>query len=722
MNKNITKINLIRFISCVAILLYHLGLLKGGYLAVCTFFVLTGYLGVISNYPKKDFNLKSYYLKRLKKIYLPLIITVFTTLTVLSFLKNITYLNYKKEIISILFGYNNFWQLNAQLDYFTRFVSSPFMHLWYIAIILQYELVFPIILIGIKKISTKVSKILPYIILLIIGVGSYYIFYKITKNNQIMNAYYSTLTRLFSIVFGMIIGLFHTKYKPVIIRNKFINNIVFYLYIIVLIVFFILFGIKSKYYPISMLLVTLISLRLLDYSKNTSNEETPFSKIIGFVSQISYEIYLVQYPVIFIFQNIKSWIKIPLIIIITVIISVLINYILNKKKKINILKILLIIIFSITTIFGFYTFITSKDNTKEMKKLEEDLKQNQKIIEKRQKEFAEKKKNEETRWEDTLKSLELDEKQLENKVRNMSIIGIGDSVMELAVNDLIKEFPNGYFDAKTNRRPSQVNDILIDLKNRNLLGDVLLFNIGTNGEFYPIYTDAIMETLGNRKVFWVNATNADYDDFNDRLKTLAEKYSNIRIIDWVSVAKAHPEYLISDKVHPTVYGCKIYANTLFTAIYEEFKKELNEQKEAKLLEHNKEEEEKITFIGNDLLLGLYDSLVNDYQNSDFIIDSDFNYNSLKKKLKEEEINHNIVFLFDTKMNITDEEYSRLLKEYPNNKIIIIDITNSLKIENDNVKVINIRDKLKKDSFRVDGIHLTDKGNNILKNIIKENLK
>ena len=147
MNKKHYKgIDLIRFISCIAIILYHLGLLKGGYLAVCTFFVLSGYLAVISAFKKDKFSLKDYYLSRLKKIYLPLLIVVFISVGIIS-LTNIDWLNLKPETTSIIFGYNNYWQLNANLDYFVRHIESPFMHLWYIALLIQFELVFPLIFI-----------------------------------------------------------------------------------------------------------------------------------------------------------------------------------------------------------------------------------------------------------------------------------------------------------------------------------------------------------------------------------------------------------------------------------------------------------------------------------------------------------------------------------------------------------------------------------------------
>ncbi|MBR2827770.1 MAG: acyltransferase, partial [Bacilli bacterium] len=701
--KSITKINFIRVVALIGVLLYHLGFLKGGYLAVCTFFVLTGYLSIYSNY-NKVFNIKTYYQKRIKKVYIPLLIVVFVTLASYIIIKENTYINYKREILSILFGYNNYWQLNAQFDYFTRHISSPFMHFWYIAIILQFDLIFPFILVGMKKIEKKIAKAIPYILLLLISIGSFFLFYKTSQTN-LMNAYYNTITRIYSLTLGMLIGLFHTKYKPVIIRNKKIGNMIFYLYTIGILIFFIISNFQSKHFAIDMLIVTLLSLRLLDYSKN-SNEKIPLEKIISFLSNISYEIYLVQYPIIYVLQKINSPIKYLIIIGLTIFLAYLLNVALTNKK--NKIKIPLFLLFIGLTIYGGFTFIVAKDNTKEMNKLKSDLEKNQKIIEQRQKEFEKRKKEEETLWENTLNEYENGEKDIENKVRNMSIIGIGDSIMELAVNDLIKEFPNGYFDAKTNRRPSQVNDLLIDLKNKGLLGDVVLFNVGTNGEFYPRYTDQIMETLENRKVFWVNATHADYDDFNDRLNALAEKYNNIRIIDWVSVAKEHPEYLISDKVHPTVYGCKIYASTLYQAIYEEFLKEYREQKEIKLKEHEKEKEEKITFIGNDSLIGLYEDLIEEYKNADFIMESKLDKNTLRKELKKIE-NKNIILLLDRNNNINSDDYEDILKEYTENNIIIIDLKNTIKIKSKNIKVVNIKDHITKEDYEIDGIHINKKG-------------
>ena len=46
-------LDVIRVVSCIGVLFYHLGYLIGGFLSVCTFFVLSGYLAYLS-LSKKD--------------------------------------------------------------------------------------------------------------------------------------------------------------------------------------------------------------------------------------------------------------------------------------------------------------------------------------------------------------------------------------------------------------------------------------------------------------------------------------------------------------------------------------------------------------------------------------------------------------------------------------------------------------------------------------------
>ena len=702
------RLDVIRIVACIAILLYHLNILKGGYLAVCTFFVMTGYLAVVSASNKEKFSLKEYYINKFKKIYMPLLIVSFLSIAIISFLSNINWLNLKPETISVLLGYNNFWQLNANLDYFVRHISSPFMHLWYIAILLQFELIFPFIYLGIKKIENKISKLIPCILFFALGISSYILFFITVNEGNIMPAYYGTFTRAFSILFGVSLGFIHSYYHPITFKNKLVNNMLFIFYLILLVLAYIFVDINLCSFNISMLLVTILSIRLIDYSIYEIDKINIFDKIIKFLSGISYEIYLVQYPVIFIFQNynIDNNIKILLIVLTTLIVSYIIHQTLTNKNKI--IKVILCIIISIASVFGIYKFILAKDHTKEMKELENKLNQNSKLIEQQKREYLERKKNEDDEWEKLLESFETGEDKLRESVRNMSVIGIGDSIMELAVKELYKEFPNGYFDAKTNRSGLEINKIVKDLIDKDILGDVLIINIGTNGGWSDQKNEELINMVGNRKIFWLNATNPDFARFNGDLINFASKHDNVYIIDWISVIKKHPEYLIHDKVHPTVYGCKIYSQTIYEAIYNEYLKEFNKMKEEKLQEHKLKLENSITFIGNELLLGMYDSLQNNYKEAEFIIEKDINYNLLtkiiKNKIDDKSLSHNVVLIPDLNSNISNNEYNDLINLLKDYNIIIVD--NNFK--NNSIKII---DTSNYETF--DGIHLTEEENNDL---------
>ena len=75
-------LDILRILCTVAVLIYHINpeLLPGGFLAVCSFLVLSGYLFVISNANKKNFSIPAYYSKRIIRLYLPMALVVLLTL------------------------------------------------------------------------------------------------------------------------------------------------------------------------------------------------------------------------------------------------------------------------------------------------------------------------------------------------------------------------------------------------------------------------------------------------------------------------------------------------------------------------------------------------------------------------------------------------------------------------------------------------------------------
>lgn len=723
-------LDFMRVFFCIAILLYHLNIIEGGYLAVCSFFALSGYLSCISACKKEKFSLLSYYKNRFLKLYLPLITIVFITVAILSLWEEILWLNLKPETTSVLFGYNNFWQLSANLDYFARHINSPFMHLWYVAILLQFDILFPFLYTPLKKLGDKVHKIIPCMIMLVLAIiGSVY-FYQTSMNQNIMIPYYSTFSRVFSLFFGCALGFIHFYYgalTPKFMNKQFVKRILFYFYIVVLGILFFKVDANSNYFQISMIITTLITCRLLDYGTTIQSEKTTFKdKIIKSFSSISYEIYLLQYPIIFVVQNIKldETLKLPLIFISVFILSYVFHMIFTSKAKWKLSKYFLRILVICFTGFGIYQYVMAEDHTKEMKELEEQLAANQEVMKKKQEEYELNMKQEKEALEKALQELETDESKLDDIVTNLSIVGVGDSVMLGATPNLYDKFPNAYFDAAVSRTAWVINDILASRKASNQLGSTILINVGANGDCSDECKKEIIETIGERDIFWVNVTNDKDVNVNQKLVSLSKKYENVHVVDWASISKGHKEYFVADGIHLTEVGKVAYVNAIYDTIRNKYLEEYHQKKESLLETHEKEQQAKISFFGNDLLLNAFDEVQATFKEAKFMVNKEYKYETLKKEIetqiKKEELTSTIVFAFDQTMNFKKEEYQELVSLCKNKAIYMIAMDKQTKELLESFRFVNVtivnfyQETLShKEYMMPDKTHLTEKGNKAL---------
>lgn len=724
-------LNIIRLVACIAVLFYHLGLLKGGYLAVCTFFVLTGYLSVVSSFKKKAFSIKEYYKNRFIKVYIPLVIVVFITIGVTSFFKNVYWISLKNETTSVLLGYNNFWQISANLDYFARHVDSPFMHLWYIGILLQFELIFPLLFRLLKKSGEKIDKIMPCIIPLVFATASIIYFLIASHSSNIMNAYYNTFARCFSIFFGVSLGFIHSYYKPLIpkkIKKGGLSKVLFYIYLGISLILFIFVKSTSNLFTISMLLVTLISCRLIDYGTTNKSELNIFDKIVKRVSDISYEIYLIQYPVIYLSQyiNINHHLKTPLIIIVTIILSYILNMATRKRKKIKVTGIILLIVIIGATTFGGYKYITVKNHQKEMKELEAELAENAKVMEEKQKEYQQIKQQEENDWTKELKKLE-SEANYEELTKALPVTFIGDSVMLGAMNNLHETFPNSYFDSKESRSTYVGYQIISELKENNKLGDPVVIHLGTNGDCKNGCKEKIMDLLTDRTVFWINTTNMP--SVNESLNELSTKYSNLHIIDWYTLSQGQKDWFYSDGIHLPPKGRREYTNIVYNAIYNVYKDNFKTKKDELIKEHKEELKNKTMFYGNDILFYNFEAIQTNFSDAKFEVKKEFSYLDLKasieKAIAEDTLSKKIVIAFDNSTIISTKEYQELIELCKDSKLYIVSSGKPLDSlsKYDNVEVINFYSKSQKnkDYLMADGIHLTEKGNEALLKLLDKKL-
>ena len=152
----------------------------------------------------------------------------------------------------------------------------------------------------------------------------------------------------------------------------------------------------------------------------------------------------------------------------------------------------------------------------------------------------------------------------------MFVTGIGDSVMLAATDALYSEFSNGYFDAVFGSTIYDCTDRLIDLEDKNMLGDVVVLSVGTNCDITAEDCENIIANCDGRPTFWLTTYGVS-NDSNSIMEGVVSQHDDAFMIDWESEATPHPEWILDDHLHPNDQGSAAYADL----IHSEINKDLN---------------------------------------------------------------------------------------------------------------------------------------------------
>ena len=234
--QRILGLDFFRTLAIVEVTLFHMfsDKLPGTFFGVPLFFVLSGYLLAYTSERARiesRFNLINYYWKRFKRIYPSLIIVILTTIGAYHFLAPKVMEAVRPEIISVVLGYNNWWQIEQNADYFARLNNNtPFTHLWFLGVELQYYLIWPVLFliyailtnVGGKKFGLAFMTILALAAAVEMPVMQQYF------NADISRLYYGTDTRSHALLFGAVLGLAHAG-RESNIKSSSIANIFKYL-------------------------------------------------------------------------------------------------------------------------------------------------------------------------------------------------------------------------------------------------------------------------------------------------------------------------------------------------------------------------------------------------------------------------------------------------------------------------------------------------------------
>jgi peptidoglycan/LPS O-acetylase OafA/YrhL len=149
--------------------------------------------------------------------------------------------------------------------------------------------------------------------------------------------------------------------------------------------------------------------------------------------------------------------------------------------------------------------------------------------------------------------------------QNGRLSGIGDSVMLGARSTLKDVIPGTKVDAAVSRFPGAFIGRLKRYVDKDQLAPVVVLHPGTNGVLPEAMMRQMLDILKDTPRVVVvndNMPRSWRTPNNDVIDKVVPDYQNAVIADWYAASKDHPEYFASDGIHLTTKGAKAYAKLI----------------------------------------------------------------------------------------------------------------------------------------------------------------
>ena len=588
--------SLIRITGLILVLLYHFfqTIFPGGFFGVDVFFTFSGFL--ITSLLLEEFSQKGeidiigFFRRRFYRIFPPVVMMVLVIMPFTLMVRQDYVAGIGAQIAGVLGFMTNFYEMLTGGSYESQFIPHLFVHNWSLAVEVHYYILWGLAVWFLsKRYKTSgqlrgtvfiLSSAVFLISFLSMFIGSFIV-------SSYSTVYFSSFTHVYPFFLGSvlatIVGVRQTT--PILKRlNKVLDLkqtlLVFAggLGVLLLLTFFVKFTSLFTYLLGFLLaslatLVMIVATRLL-HEKTESIEEP---KIVSFLADTSYAVYLFHWPFYIIFSQLMGNI---LAVILTTIFSYLFatlsfyvvepliagktTWLLEKTKEIPHIKpifagsigvlglVMLIVMILAPQVGAFETDLTVNG-----------LKQAQTTLVR------------------TKTMADQEEASRYNIAEGVSIIG--DSVTLRATPGLQEVLPDAQIDGQVSRNTKQANELMLNYSQNKALPKIVVIAMGVNNpENYKADLDLLITNLpkGHQLVLvtpyegdTTQETQPYVEQYASYARELAQKYSYIALADWNQVAKDHPDiWKGTDQVHfgkdntKLEEGAKLYAETIASAI------------------------------------------------------------------------------------------------------------------------------------------------------------
>lgn len=598
--KYIKEIDGLRALAVIMVLAYHLKMpfAKSGLLGVTVFFVISGYLitGILINEIEESggVDLKNFWLRRIRRL-LPAVLSMAVVMIFVSAVVNrVVFTKGCNDLLSAVFGYNNWWQIFRKVSYFENAgAPSPFTHCWSLAIETQFYLIYPILLILLSKARNRgkvfaaVTAVLAMISVVLMGV-------LYSPDGDPSRVYYGTDTRAFSLLIGALAAI-QKEYHiiKVKLRGK-LWALIGSISVLILIGMMMLISSYSSFLYYGGQAIVSVLAAFVVYAVTISRSLLNIilgSSILKWIGDRSYSIYLWHYPIIVLMSGGKraAW----WIVILEVVLSVgfaELSYrfietpvrhgiigeyigIINSRprnrrerhRQIQVarrsLKAMAVVLATGLALSLCIAFVPKKTTLDTVAKREKKATEVTKLTNQKLKEQKAKAK----KTAKTSKSTMTDEELL----KNVQMLLIGDSITVDVTDYFYKVLPNSISDTKIGRSTLTGVKVFDEYQTQKKWdGDGVIFALGTNGPMYDTL-GRIRQKVGDKPLF-LTTVHAPKEDFessnNEEIRKFVKEHEHTYLIDWYTASAVHPEYFDQDDTHLLPKGAEAYAQCIKDAV------------------------------------------------------------------------------------------------------------------------------------------------------------
>lgn len=601
----------LRLFAMLAILAYHYAphLVSGGFIGVDLFLVISGFLLARSlmKWEFKDFGIKylAYTIKRVLRLGVPLVIVFLAVVSIINLFYSDLLYNIRGALISSVCFVNNWWQINLGFSYFEQYVHpSAFTHLWYVSVLMQLGLLWPLLIVGLRRMKKSPQFIaVVQIVLAVVSAVLMAVLY--AGNGDPSRVYYGTDTRLYAFALGGALGTVWHPGKVARERGAGFSHLAGGIGIVGMVILGVL-SVKLQdqallTYRGGMFLSAVVStvvVAALTVPNSYVQRLLSFNWLV-FWGKCTFSTYLWYYPVLTMggmtpFLSANKWIQWIILLALSIATYLFIekafvsklthgklpdmrrfrNFLASMTTNwVHFVAVVLLVALCVSSGFGFARATSGENET--VAEMQAQIEANERLL-------AKQKALQERNAQAEIKDVDYLSRSVMLFCRDLKVTFVGDSILLGAAAPLTEVFPLATIDGKVGRQLSQSGEVIQGLIDNGGMNDIVVLVLGSNGPFTEEQLDALMKQIGDRQVYLINTKvpREWQDGVNEMLKNYADKSKkdNFHMIDWKSFIDQHPELLYEDGTHPTPEGSEQFAKLIADRLYEDLaSKERKEQ-------------------------------------------------------------------------------------------------------------------------------------------------